>query len=311
MKTGILAFILFPLLCSAQYDPAGGELGSISIHKDHPSIYAWADSVIIERSWMDIADTSLGRASAGADSNAIGAANGSVVSLRDGGIATAYFRNGIINGKGYDIAVFENGFKSGDAYFLELAFVEVSKNGIDFFRFPSLSSADTANQLTNADVLEPSWYHNLAGKHQSPYGSLFDLDDVELDTAFFVRVVDVVGAINPPYSRVDSKNRSINDPYPTAFAAGGFDLDAIAALQGQFIHSSQLKAPKHLLYPNLIKAGTITHFTNHISHLEIYNSSGSLIYSGMGESVVLPATGMYVAVLNIDGTIQKQKLCAY
>jgi hypothetical protein len=45
-----------------------------------------------------------------------------------------------------------------------------------------------------------------------------------------VRVVDVVGSIDPAYARRDSDGRIVNDPWPTDFPIignGGFDLDAI------------------------------------------------------------------------------------
>jgi hypothetical protein len=46
-----------------------------------------------------------------------------------------------------------------------------------------------------------------------------------------VRIVDVVGAISPLYATPDSLGNIVNDPWPTAFASGGFDLDGVAVIQ--------------------------------------------------------------------------------
>jgi hypothetical protein len=43
-----------------------------------------------------------------------------------------------------------------------------------------------------------------------------------------VRIVDVVGSLT--LGSVDSLGNVVNDPYPTAFASGGFDLDAVGVL---------------------------------------------------------------------------------
>ena len=58
------------------------------------------------------------------------------VCLGDGGSITMTFDNAIRDGEGFDFAVFENSF---DEKFLELAYVEVSSDGVNFVRFPNLS----------------------------------------------------------------------------------------------------------------------------------------------------------------------------
>ena len=59
-----------------------------------------------------------------------------IVCLGDGGSITMTFDNAIRDGEGFDFAVFENSF---DEKFLELAYVEVSSDGVNFVRFPNLS----------------------------------------------------------------------------------------------------------------------------------------------------------------------------
>jgi hypothetical protein len=45
-----------------------------------------------------------------------------------------------------------------------------------------------------------------------------------------VRIRDVVGSIKPEYATLDSKGNPINDPWPTTFPTGGFDLDAVGVI---------------------------------------------------------------------------------
>jgi hypothetical protein len=167
-----------------------------------------------------------------------------VVSLGDGGSITLAFFPPIADGPGPDFAVFENGFLPT---FLELAFVEVSSDGIDFTRFPAASLTPTGTQVTLATAggLDASNLRNLAGKHRGGYGTPFDLADLagtpDLDPAAIthVRIVDVVGSIDPLFGTRDAQDRLVNDPYPTDYETGGFDLDAVGVLHqapGTFAH---------------------------------------------------------------------------
>jgi hypothetical protein len=137
--------------------------------------------------------------------------------------------------------VFENSFSDT---FLELAYVEVSSNGADFVRFPSVSLTQATTQVGGFGTLDPTNIHNLAGKYRGGFGTPFDLADLiplasptlDLDSITHVRVVDVVGRINaapgnPGYSpSLDADGRIINDPYSTPFPSGGFDLDGVGVI---------------------------------------------------------------------------------
>ena len=59
-----------------------------------------------------------------------------MVSLGKGGSITLSFDPPVSNGDGWDFAVFENGFEDT---FLELAYVEVSSDGVVFVRFDNAS----------------------------------------------------------------------------------------------------------------------------------------------------------------------------
>jgi len=110
------------------FAPAAGINGTTAIHKDSSVFSAWATSCTVSRGYLDISDTSIGVTSTGTELDALGIADGTVISLGDNGSATVTFNQPILNGSGPDFAVFENGFNDD---FLELAFVEVSEDGID------------------------------------------------------------------------------------------------------------------------------------------------------------------------------------
>jgi hypothetical protein len=154
-----------------------------------------------------------------------------VTSLGEGGSITVGFDTSLHDGDGYDFAVFENGF--ADDY-LELAFVEVSSDGVNFSRFDAAS-------LTPAPVgaygtLDPTQLQGFAGKYRVGWGTPFDLGWlssrpevraklVDLSNITAIRIVDVIGD-----GRVrDSLGHLVYDPYPTTGSAG-FDLDAVGLI---------------------------------------------------------------------------------
>jgi hypothetical protein len=236
----ILFFIFCFLFHStyAQYAPQAGLPGSTAISAYSNLIVGWASHCSIYRGFMDIANPSLGYASSGDSSMATGPANDETVSLGDSGVAVLTFPHPIYNGDGPDFAVFENGFRNpadSTQAFLELAFVEVSSDGVNYFRFPATSLTPDNTQISNADYISASNLNNLAGKYVAMYGTPFDLDELsgtaglDVNNVTNVRIVDVVGSISS-HSSHDSLGRIINDPYPTAFPSCGFDLDAVGLL---------------------------------------------------------------------------------
>ncbi len=257
MRPGIplLAAVLFrAIACAGPFAPAppsSGPInnGSTAIPANSSAIRGWASGVVaITRGPQQINDPELGLASFGAQENALFEANATpfvttpVVSLGDGGSITLSLQVPISNGPGFDLAVFENSLTDS---FLELAFVEVSTNGVDFVRFPSESRTQTNTQVNGDEdagtfgMLDPTDLDNLAGKYRAGYGTPFDLSRlagvpgvnlVDLSRINYVRVVDVIGWIENPNPTRDSFNRIINDPWATPYDIGGFDLDAVAVL---------------------------------------------------------------------------------
>ncbi len=246
--------IILTLICvtssivlAGPYAPAAGQPGSTAIYKDDSSFVEWASSCDVVRGLQNISDSDVNDdgtddyASFGTADNALGKAVGDsydVVSLGDGGYATLTFDVPISDGPGWDFAVFENGFS--DTY-LELAFVEVSSDGVNFFRFDSVSLTQTDTQIGGFGTLDPTDIYNLAGKYRQGYGTPFDLSELsgraglDIYNVTYVRIVDVVGCIQDAYCRYDSTGNKINDPWPTPFSSSGFDLDAVGVINAKSV----------------------------------------------------------------------------
>ncbi len=243
LRAQLVSFILVLVTlftCSAvagPFAPAAGQAGTDAIAKTSPQIVAWATTVQqLTRGKQDISNSASPLATLGTNADVLGN-NAGLLSLGDGGSITLGFAQPITNGAGDDFAVFENGFQAGSLYFLELAFVEVSSNGTDFFRFNSTSLTQTTTQLNNGGLIDPTNLNNLAGKYVTNFGTPFDLAELDgvspllnLNNVQFVRLIDVVGSINPLYATFDSQSNMVNDPWPTAFASSGFDLDAVGVI---------------------------------------------------------------------------------
>ncbi len=240
----------------AQFEPPAGQPGTSAIHADSSVFVAWATGSRINRGFKNISVPASGNTSVGDSTSVIGKPDGvSVVSLGDGGSAIVTFAVPIADGPGYDFAVFENGF---DDTFLELAFVEVSSDGTNFFRIPATSNTQESVQTGSFASTDATRINNLAGKYRSPYGTPFNLSEVsgipELDIQRIthVKIVDVVGCIQDAYATYDKNGHKVNDPWPTDFASGGFDLDGIGVIHQATLSSvSELSAGiSFQLYPN-------------------------------------------------------------
>ena len=223
----------------APFAPAQDQPGTTAMHADSSAFIGWATGCVAEPGPMNITNPSAGVAGAGYPAeNAIGVPDGTygVTCLGDGGWATVTFASPICNREGPDFAVFENGFKSGTQWFLEIAFVEVSSDGENFFRFPAVTYVQYETQLGGFATMDPAYIHNFAGKYGAFYGTPFDLDEVPDDSLLdkenvtHVRIVDVIGNIDPAYCTYDSQGHPVNDPWPTPFASSGFDLDAVGVI---------------------------------------------------------------------------------
>lgn len=267
------------------YAPPVGQNGTTAIHKDSSVFSAWASTCQIQRGWQNITDTSLGKTTVGNDTSAIGKSgvNG-IASLGDGGIATLTFNGYIYNDTGADFAIFENSF---DGQFLELAFVEVSSDGINFFRFDAVSLTQDAQQFDNNANMDATNIYNLAGKYRANYGTPFDLDELsgiaglDISKITHVRIIDVVGSVNPIFGTTDSQNNKINDPFPTPFPSGGFDLDAVGVIHYSTTSVNEHFAKQFNIYPNPFNEKIIIeNNTNSLVSYSITDVYGKTILEG-------------------------------
>lgn len=169
---------------------------------------------------------------------------------------------------GYDFVVFENAFLStwtkpeygiiAGKMFAEIGYVEVSSDGVNFARFPSVSL--TSGPAGAYGTIEISNIYNLAGKHPNAYsvctGTPFDLSEiadepnvvsglVDINNISYVRIVDIPGSGNfyddaaryiDPCTWPNWGNYSQDHPIYDAWVtigSGGFDLEAIGVLRSQ------------------------------------------------------------------------------
>jgi len=304
----------------SQFAPPAGISGSTAIHRDSIVFVSWAKKVEIQRGYIDISDKSLGYVDYGENDYVLGKADGKVISLGDSGVAIVRLANPVVNGESWDFAIFENGFSDE---FLELAFVEVSSDGEHFFRFPSISLTDTVDQIETFGTLDTRKVHNFAGKYRVNYGTPFDLDSLsdneflDKNNILFIKIIDVVGSISDVFASHDSYGHKVNDPYPTAFNTGGFDLDAIGIIHQKSINRNRNSDILNvMIYPNPFhshlkidaKDGIITR----IEIIDIYgnkvlsfNNSGQILYD-----LSMLSAGMYFVKVNFknDRNIRKKIL---
>lgn len=211
--TVVLVWLLASLAAAGPFSPAPrfpGDTDSTAVYyTDIPASSdpnSWATGIVVERGYVDISHPELGLVTHGSESDAKGPTDLTsygVVSLGDGGVATLTFDESIYitNGDGNDFAVFENGLADT---FLELGFVEVSSDGINFFGFDAVSLTPTNKQVGGFGALDTTNLHNLAGKYRIGYGTPFDLEELkdvnvllDVNSITHIRVIDVVGFVEP------------------------------------------------------------------------------------------------------------------
>lgn len=297
------------------YAPVADSIGTTAIHKDSSAFIDWASACIVERGWKNITDTTLGKTSTGDIYSATekSGING-VVSLGDGGSAILTFSSPIINGNGPDFAVFENAFNNT---FLELAHVEVSSDGFNYFRFESSSLSQINSQIMNE--VNATNIRNLAGKYRAQYGTPFDLEEMvgitnlNVNSITHVKIIDAIGSINQSYASYDSQGNMINDPFPTPFETGGFDLDAIGVIHSFVGIEESLNTFK--VFPNPAKEKATIIFDNLSDKtIQLIDLNGVIVFQLKSNSNQIDldlfrySKGVYILKLIEGGNINIQKL---
>ncbi|MDQ8195003.1 thrombospondin type 3 repeat-containing protein [Coraliomargarita sp. SDUM461004] len=251
VPSGYADALVFDFPPDYPYPGAVGTETTTAVSKDDVSIVAWATGVYdyspgtnVDAVWQD-------------STKGLGAAQGTsyeIVCLGRGGSITLEFQQPIMDGSGADFAVFENSFSDS---FLELAWVEISSDGVHFVRFPNFSQTPSA--VGGFGIVDANKVHGFAGKYRAGYGTPFDLAEIKAayttavndDSIFpisysdalvanyefvdfnqiqYVRIVDVVGDGSQVSALRDPSTGAgfvLYDPFPTVGSAG-FDLDAVA-----------------------------------------------------------------------------------
>ena len=293
------------------FAPPVGQMGTTAIPSNSPEFVSWAKDCVVDRGPQDISDPNSMDVNFGQAEDATGPAEGGItVSLGDGGQATLSFDPPIRNGEGWDFAVFENSFSDS---FLELAYVEVSSDGEEFYRFPATSLSQTEQQVGAFDTLDARQLNNFAGKYRGGYGVPFDLEELvslqelDMEAIRYVRIIDVVGSIAPSFGTTDYFGVYVNDPFPTAFESGGFDLDAVGVIN-EGTPSSTLEASlqKQLVFPNPVNPGEMIQLPAiQNGYFELYCSLGKLVEEGQFFNGTIPTnssvpTGVYYLSIYSD-----------
>lgn len=269
------------------FHPAAGKSGSSAMFKDSTAFHDWATMAVVERGYQNIADTSLSKADLGTELNATGKPDGTIISLGDGGTCVLTFKNPVTNGFGYDFAVFENSFSDD---FLELAFVEVSSDGVNFYRFEAVSQTQNSQQTGSFGFTDPTDLNNLAGKYRGQYGTPFDLDELkginglDINQITHIKLIDVIGSVDSLYATYDSKGNSVNDPWPTPFNSSGFDLDAVGVINSTNKTSVINETNNHIItvFPNPFSNKLhILLKDNNLNLVFIYDINGKLVFKNI------------------------------
>ncbi|MGK0376935.1 T9SS type A sorting domain-containing protein [Patiriisocius sp. Uisw_017] len=314
-KVALILFFTNIVLYAQSYPPAAGQPGSTAIPANSQLLVSWATGIELARGFVDISNPSTEHngsnyASFGEPEDALGPAANSAVSLGDAGEAVLTFGVPITDGPGFDFAVFENSFSDT---FLELAFVEVSSDGINYFRFPSHSETQTNTQVEGFGNLEPTFLNNFAGKYRALFGTPFDLSELQenplLDknSITHIKIIDVVGSINPQFSSYDSLGNAVNDPFNTPFFTGGFDLAAVGVLNEQLLGIVEEQVLALKIYPNPVSTQLFIN-APYLIKIRIYDMQGREVFSGTkkgndGLDVSKFENGMYILRANHNGVI--------
>jgi hypothetical protein len=198
---------------------------------------AWATGVVsFTPGFFDASNPGAGTVGTGGETAALGVADSTgVKSLGDTGSIVLELTDLTHDGLGDDFAVFENGFDTLAGCFCELAFVEVSSDGVTFIGFET----EALNGMFPGE-LDPTDYRNFAGKLPAvgvpPIGVGFDLNELASDPLVIDGTVDILAIRYVRLTDIFGDGLTLDsfgDPIFDAGASGGsagFDIDAVGIL---------------------------------------------------------------------------------
>jgi hypothetical protein len=131
--------------------------------------------------------------------------------------------------------------------------------------------------------------HNFAGNFPTFYGTPFDLAEindpnVDVQNITHVKIIDVVGNINPEYASYDSQGNIVNDPWPTPFYSCGFDLDAVGVINSA-VNVNEIAKNNFQIFPNPTKDFIKINSEKSIQEIYIFDNQGRvLVYENNLES---------------------------
>ena len=198
------------------YSPAPPAANSDAVNASNPSIVEWASGYqnYVEGSPISAAYTNPTESLGAFKDN-----SADVTELGDGGQITYTFPEPIVAGtSGFDFAVFGNAFEST---YEKLAYVEVSPDGQNWYLMPNYDL--NPSPVGTYGLTDPTDIQGLAGKYQLGYGVGFNLSEVGLASAEYVRIIDIIGN----GTEKDSNGDPIYDPYPMD---NGFNVDAVGVM---------------------------------------------------------------------------------
>jgi hypothetical protein len=292
MKRFLTFFLFAPIALAGSFPGVAGTNGSDALSKDDPAFISWARGNLTPIYGTEVDD----KWKTPQKAYGMGTTNTSdIVCLGNGGQIVMTFPKPIRDGGGADFAVFENSFNHT---FLELAFVEVSSDGLNYYRFPNRSEGTIA--VGAFGNLDPTNLSGLAGKYRAGFGTPFDLAALasaallDRQNVRFVRIVDIIG----DGATFDSSGQPIYDPTPT-LGSGGFDLEAIGV-----IHEND--APCKVVRAE-VAAGAfqLAWESNPGTRYQLDSTTDLVAWTSVGTVTAAPALAVTSQALTLDGAAKR------
>ena len=105
------------------------------------------------------------------------------------------------------------------------------------------------------------------------------MEVLDLQNISHIKIIDVIGSLNPLYASLDTAGNFINDPWPTPFPSSGFDLESVGVIHSKGFGIQELQS-NFEIYPN--PALDFIYLKSHdpnlnIEGIEVLNSMGQVI----------------------------------